>query len=227
MKIEGAYTFAAPRETVWAMFLDADRLNQAMPGETRLEQIRVTNFKGEMRLQIGPLKGDYYGVVTLQDMRPPESYHLLLDGHGPEGAIQGEGQLWLEENEERTTLHYAGDVRANGRIAAESPRLLRTSAHAMIRQCLEALDRQLQNQLAIHTTSLPAPQAAAPRSLHARLPHPTPPEMLRRLNLQQQAMALMVGWLLTLTGGLFVLRILYNWWLGRVTRRVMAQLAQE
>ena len=39
MKIEGQYTFQAPREQVWKLLQDPGALSRALPGVERFEQV--------------------------------------------------------------------------------------------------------------------------------------------------------------------------------------------
>jgi len=154
VRIEGAYTFAAPREFVWSLLHDPEILQWALPGCERFEQLSDSQFSATLSLSQGPFKGQYRGIVRLADGVSHEGSKLILEGRGPEGLIWGNGTLSLDEKEGRTTLLYEGDVECAGNTVSESPRLLKTTFNSLIRQFLEAIDRYIQIQTEIHTTDL-------------------------------------------------------------------------
>jgi carbon monoxide dehydrogenase subunit G len=46
MKVEGTYTFDAPRDKVWEAFLNPDVLSKALPGCESLERVGENEYKG-------------------------------------------------------------------------------------------------------------------------------------------------------------------------------------
>lgn len=143
MKIEGTHSFAAPRDMVWPMLLDPAVLAAVLPGCQKLEQTGDNEFRGVLRIRVGPVQGDFAGVVSLSQINAPESYHLDVDGKGAPGFLKGSGSLHLESDNGTTLLRYEGTANVGGRMASVGQRLLDTSARAIVRQSLEGLDRQI------------------------------------------------------------------------------------
>jgi carbon monoxide dehydrogenase subunit G len=143
VKLEGSYTFDAPRDLVWEMFFDPEVLARTMPGCEKLDRIGDTSFEGRMRVQVGPVQGIFKGTVVLSDLQEPESYHMQVDGQGPSGFMKGEGDVQLEETDESTVMHYVGEAQVGGRIAQVGQRLMDSSARAIVKQSLDNLARQV------------------------------------------------------------------------------------
>lgn len=143
MKLEGSYTFDAPRDLVWEMFFDPEVLARTMPGCEKLDRIGDTSFEGRMRVQVGPVQGIFKGTVVLSDLQKPESYHMQVDGQGPSGFMKGEGDIQLEENDDGTVMHYVGEAQVGGRIAQVGQRLMDSSARAIVKQSLDNLAKQV------------------------------------------------------------------------------------
>lgn len=143
MKIEGNYTFDAPRDVVWEMFLDPDVLARTMPGCKKLDMVGENEYEGVMQMRVGPVQGTFQGNVHLTDLQRPETYHMKVDGRGPSGFVRGEGNVRLEQTDEGTVMHYSGEAQVGGRLAQVGQRLLDSSARAITKQSLENLAKQI------------------------------------------------------------------------------------
>ena len=133
MKIQGTYTFAAPREQVWRALLDPEILARTLPGCEKLERVGENDFRGALNVQVGPVKGQFQGTLQLSDLRPLEGYHMKLDGRGPAGFMSGEGDLRLSDEGGSTALAYDLDAQIGGRVAGVGQRLIESSAKSITR----------------------------------------------------------------------------------------------
>lgn len=160
MKIQGEHTFDAPRSRVWQALLDPEVLARTLPGCERLERTGENDYLGVLNVQVGPVKGQFQGTLHLSDLVPLESYHMKLDGNGPSGFMNGQGDLRLADAPTGgTVLRYDIDANVGGRMAGVGQRLLESSARAITRQGLEGLGRELQ---AMAPTQEEAPPPAPP-----------------------------------------------------------------
>jgi len=143
MKIQGEHTFDAPRERVWRALLDPEVLARTLPGCERLERTGDNEYRGVLNVQVGPVKGQFQGTLQLTGILPLEGYHMKLDGSGPSGFMNGQGELRLADAPAGTTLRYDLDAQIGGRIAGLGQRLVESSAKSITRQGLEGLAREL------------------------------------------------------------------------------------
>ena len=143
MKIEGSYLFDFPRDAVWELLLDPHIISKTLPGCEELVTVGENEYRSTLNIQVGPIQGQFEGMVRLSDLIPPESYHLKLSGRGASGFLEGEGDLRLENENGSTRLLYKIEAQLGGRIAAIGQRLLGSSARVITRQALEQLDRQI------------------------------------------------------------------------------------
>ena len=148
VELEGSYEIAAPRELVWDMMLDPDVLSRVIPGCEKLERSGENEYRGKMRIKIGPVDGVYQGTLALSELRQLEGFHLALKGRGASGNVSGEGDGQLEPAENGgTVLRYVGQSEVSGRMATVGQRLTQSSARAITKQCLYNLDRQVQARI--------------------------------------------------------------------------------
>jgi carbon monoxide dehydrogenase subunit G len=143
VKLVGRHHLAFPRQVVWDALLDPAVLSRTLPGCESLERTGEGAFRGRLKVQVGPVRGDFEGTLELTDLAPPESYRMSLQGEGPSGFMTGAGTVRLAEVEGGTDVHYDLDAQVGGRIAGVGQRLLDSSARVITRQGLEGLERQL------------------------------------------------------------------------------------
>jgi carbon monoxide dehydrogenase subunit G len=160
MKIQGTHTFDAPRERVWRALLDPGVLARTLPGCEKLERVGENNYLGVLNVQVGPVKGQFQGTLVLTDVRPLEGYHMKLDGKGPAGFMNGEGDLLLTDAGGSTVLTYDIDSQVGGRVAAVGQRLLESSSKSIARQGLEGLAREIAAMGESEAAAAPIPPPA-------------------------------------------------------------------
>ena len=144
MKLEGTYTFNAPRDVVWNALMDPDVLARVMPGCEKLEQIGENQYQGAIKIRVGPVQGKFNGQVQLADINEPDSYTMTVDGKGAPGFMKGEGHVRLEAQGDSTLMHYSGQAQVGGKIASVGQRLLDSSAKALTKQSLDGLKNQIE-----------------------------------------------------------------------------------
>ena len=147
MHIEGSYDFAFEREQVWDALMDMDVLGSVIPGSNGLQAIGENKYQSRLAVKVGPVNGKFEANFELADINQPESYRLLVTGKGPAGHVTGEGLIRLERADSATVMHYAGDARIGGKIAAVGQRLLDVAAKQIAKQALRKLSKQIETRL--------------------------------------------------------------------------------
>lgn len=148
MHIEGSYEFKSDRELVWSALMDIEVLGSIIPGSKGLQEIGPDKYQSKLAVKVGPVSGKFESTFELADVQPPESYKLIVAGKGPAGHVTGEGTIHLEQQSEKTVMHYVGDAKIGGKIAAVGQRLLDIAAKQIARQSLKKLARQIESRLA-------------------------------------------------------------------------------
>jgi len=147
LHIEGTYDFDFERELVWEVLMDIDVLGSIIPGSKGLEAIGENKYESKLSVRVGPVNGKFEAQFELADIDAPESYRLIVAGKGPAGHVTGEGTIRLEQDNGKTVMHYAGDARIGGKIAAVGQRLLDVAAKQIAKQSLKKLSKQVEMRL--------------------------------------------------------------------------------
>lgn len=178
MKLDGEYTFDAPQALVWQALRDPDVLGSVLPGGEGIAEVGENEYEGDLKIKVGPVQGKFKGNIKLLEIVAPESYRMEVDGKGAPGFVKASGNIKLTGQGDRTHMVYEGDAQVGGRIASVGQRLMDTSAKAIIRQTLEALNEYLKvqaaTQAAARAANVPEAEVAAAVA-QAPVPEYVPP----------------------------------------------------
>src|SRR5215471_5282991 len=125
MKLSGEQLLSAPRERVWELFNNPERLSRLIPGCEKLDVLGPDEYGGQINVGIAAVKGTYTGKLKLEDKRAPEHYKLSVDGKGKQGFVRGSGTLDLEARDGTTTVvKYSGDYQVGGTLMQVGQRVI-------------------------------------------------------------------------------------------------------
>jgi len=142
MKIAGNRRIAATQTAVEAVLQDGWRLVQAVPDFWPGPPLDEQHQRGTLTVAVGPMRGQYEGTFTIT--RPETAvWEITFDGHSAQGIFQGNGRVQLTPQNEQTIIHYEGDIEVAGQLADLPPRLLQANVNAIIRRCLDGVERAL------------------------------------------------------------------------------------
>lgn len=82
MKVEGSYTFDAPRDRVWTVLLDPEALKACVPGLESLTPTGENAYEANLKVGVAAIRGSYKGHIQLTDLVEPSNYKMLVEGKG-------------------------------------------------------------------------------------------------------------------------------------------------
>jgi uncharacterized protein len=132
MEMTGEFRIPAPRQRVWEGLNDPEILKSSIPGCQTIEKLSDTEFTAKVLAQVGPVKANFAGKVTLSDLDPPQSYTIAGEGSGGvAGFAKGSAKVNLDEDGGATVLHYAVQAHVGGKLAQIGSRLIDSVARRM------------------------------------------------------------------------------------------------
>jgi hypothetical protein len=132
MEMTGEFRIPAPRQRVWEGLNDPEILKSSIPGCQTIEKLSDTEFTAKVLAQVGPVKANFAGKVTLADLNPPQSYTIAGEGTGGvAGFAKGSAKINLDEDGGATVLHYAVQAHVGGKLAQIGSRLIDSVARRM------------------------------------------------------------------------------------------------
>jgi carbon monoxide dehydrogenase subunit G len=212
VNLDGSAVLHADPEKVWSVITDPAVLARTIPGCESLEQVGADEYKMNVSVGVGAIKGTYAGEVRLTDQQRPTSYVMHASGAGAPGNARAKVTINLEPNGEGTTLTYSADAVIGGPVAGVGQRMITGVAKRMAGQFFKAIDDELTGVAA------PAPAAAAPAAAEAAPAAAAPTVFAGRAAAAAPAVSGDVRTLVTgaLGGaGLTLLGVFVGWLLGR------------
>jgi uncharacterized protein len=156
VNLDGSAVLHADPEKVWSVITDPAVLARTIPGCESLEQVGTDEYRMNVSVGVGAIKGTYAGEVRLTDQQRPTSYVMHASGAGAPGNARAKVTINLEPNGEGTTLTYSADAVIGGPVAGVGQRMITGVAKRMAGQFFKAIDDELTGVAA------PVPAAAAP-----------------------------------------------------------------
>ena len=121
MKLENEFTVPASIDEAWAVLLDVPRVAPCLPGAT-VEPVQGEEgeYKGQMKIKIGPITASYKGTVKIQEA--DEANHKVAmraqakDARG-QGTASATITSTMEEVADGTRISVVTDMRVTGPAA--------------------------------------------------------------------------------------------------------------
>ena len=169
MQLTNTQTLPVTQAQAWEALNDIALLQAAIPGCESITPTGENQYEALVTAAVGPVKAKFKGKLRLEDLQPPTSYKLVFEGQGgAAGHGKGHADIRLEATgPNQTILHYTAHASVGGKIAQIGSRLVDMAAQKMATEFFESFNTQLQQRYAV--APVPAPAAAAPQGLWARL----------------------------------------------------------
>jgi carbon monoxide dehydrogenase subunit G len=158
VNLDGSAVLHADPERVWAVITDPAVLARTIPGCESLEQVGDDEYKMNVTVGVGAIRGTYAGDVRLSDKTHPTSYVMHASGAGGPGNVRATVTINLEPSAEGTALTYSADAVVGGPVAGVGQRMISGVAKRMAGQFFKAIDDELTGKV---TPIAAAPSAAA------------------------------------------------------------------
>ena len=139
MKIDGSYSFEAPRQQVWDALMSPDVLAGCIPGCQRLEPAGEDAYDMVLKVGVAAITGTYKGTISIVGKVGQESYRMLVEGMGVAEGVRGEGMVRLTEDGAGTEVTFQGEARVTGIIARVGQRLMGNTSKLLINQFFDCL----------------------------------------------------------------------------------------
>jgi carbon monoxide dehydrogenase subunit G len=159
VNLDGSAVLHADPERVWSVITDPAVLARTIPGVETLEQVGDDEYKMNVTVGVGAIRGTYAGEVKLSDQQRPTSYVMHASGAGGPGNVRATVTINLEPHADGTALTYSADAVVGGPVAGVGQRMISGVAKRMAGQFFKAIDDEL--------TGTVTPIAAAPSAVAA------------------------------------------------------------
>ena len=143
MKVEGTRELKAPRETVWEVLNDPERMAHLMPGVESFEVEDPRHWKANVKIPLG--LGGLKMAMKFEKVeeRHPEYARLVCKGTGVGAMLAMETQFHLSESDGGTSMRWEADVKIAGPVGSMGQRVLHPIINQQVGNVLDALEQQV------------------------------------------------------------------------------------
>jgi carbon monoxide dehydrogenase subunit G len=165
VNLDGSAVLSADPDRVWSVITDPAVLARTIPGCESLEQVGDDEYRMNVSVGVGAIRGTYAGEVKLTDQQRPTSYVMHASGAGAPGNARAQVTINLQPTDGgKTNLTYSADAVIGGPVAGVGQRMITGVAKRMAGQFFKAIDDEL--------TGAVVPIAAAPSAVAAGVAAP-------------------------------------------------------
>ena len=145
MHFTGQQSIKAPIDTVWAFFMDPNKVAECAPGFKSMEILAPDHFKPTLAVGVGAVKATFTLDVHLVDLQQPS--HAAMEGRGSAAgsAVDMKAGLDLKPESDTTThMDWTADVNVSGTLASMGSRLLEGTAQKLTARFFDCLRQKLE-----------------------------------------------------------------------------------
>src|SRR4051812_3692968 len=174
MKLENEFTVPASTDEAWGVLLDVPRVAPCLPGATvEPGQGDEGEYKGQMKIKIGPITASYKGTVKIQES--DEANHTVAmraqakDARG-QGTAAATITSTMQEVADGTKITVVTDMRVTGPAAQFGRGVMQDVSAKLMTRFAECLAQQMQSSPDVETTTEETPAAAPTQETPAEEP---------------------------------------------------------
>src|SRR3954467_2596908 len=150
MKLENEFTVPASIDQAWDVLLDVPRVAPCLPGATvEPGQGDDGEYKGQMKIKIGPITASYKGTVRIQEA--DEANHVVAmraqakDARG-QGTAAATITSTMSEVADGTKITVVTDMRVTGQAAQFGRGVMQDVSAKLMTRFADCLAEQMQGE---------------------------------------------------------------------------------
>ncbi|HET7479040.1 MAG TPA: SRPBCC family protein [Rubrobacteraceae bacterium] len=146
MKINNEFTVSAPVETAWDTMLDLEKVAPCLPGAAIQESTGDREYKGTMKVKIGPITASYKGTVKIEEA-DEANHRAVINATGRDARGQGTASATIvttmQGEGDQTKVQVETDMHLTGRAAQFGRGIAQDVASKMLGQFANCLEEEL------------------------------------------------------------------------------------
>ncbi|MAB79408.1 MAG: hypothetical protein CMJ89_08645 [Planctomycetes bacterium] len=143
MKLSGESRLDGRPEEVFGHLLDPEVIKRCIDGCERLELVAPNRYEFTATARLGAFRGVFEGVAEVSEIITPESYRIFASAKSKLGRMEGSASVRLFEAQGQTRLHYEGEARVSGMIAAVGGSMIDLWAKKAVSEVFARLAREI------------------------------------------------------------------------------------
>ncbi|MDQ1532502.1 MAG: uncharacterized protein QOF28_263, partial [Actinomycetota bacterium] len=187
MEISDQFRVSTPIDETWKVLLDIERIAPCLPG-AQLEEIDGDEFRGVVKVKVGPITAQYKGTARLAEVNEAER-RILIDASGRDTRGQGNASakilVTMTGDDNGTEVSVNTDLSITGKVAQFGRGVLGDVSAKLLGQFVERLEADVlggdhgppadpppadaanTTSTAANSTAPPVPQSQGPRRVES------------------------------------------------------------
>jgi carbon monoxide dehydrogenase subunit G len=142
MEISDQFRVSTPIDETWKVLLDIERIAPCLPG-AQLEEIHGDEFRGVVKVKVGPITAQYKGTARLAEVNEAER-RILIDASGRDTRGQGNASakilVTMTGDDDGTDVSVHTDLSITGKVAQFGRGVLGDVSAKLLGQFVERLE---------------------------------------------------------------------------------------
>ena len=134
----GEFEIKINHKEIWNQIFDYGNLYKIIPGCKFLKEVSKNNLNGVIKINIGPVKGEYLFNVSIKNIKPKKSFEIIGNGHGELGNGNGKAKISIINKNDKKYLSYSYGAKVDGKIMIVGNRLINASVKLLINQTFQS-----------------------------------------------------------------------------------------
>src|SRR5437773_3582983 len=118
MELTNEFRVPVPKADAWALLTDVERIAPCMPG-AELQEIEGDEYRGIVKVKVGPITAQYKGTATLADVDETER-RIVIDAAGRDTRGQGNAKativVTMLDDGDGTRVDVVTDLSITGKV---------------------------------------------------------------------------------------------------------------
>lgn len=158
--IEKSFEVKQPMEVVWGMLSDPRKVVSCVPGAQITETVDDRNFKGSIRLKVGPSVTEFKGDIRI-DRLDDQAHEIEMTGKGQDVRGKGGASMTMRGTltalpDGGTQVHAVSEVTVVGILAQFGARMMNDVADVIFKQFTTRFEQLLESPESAQAAAKPA-----------------------------------------------------------------------
>jgi len=156
MKLTDELRIAAPMTTTWPVLLDVPSVARALPGATIDDAATQGEYRGRMKVKLGPVTAEYSGVARLEEIDDDDHvarFHVVGREARGQGTAEATITISARDDAGGTRLHVETELAITGRQAQLGRGVMEEVATGVLREFVGRLEGAITGNGTADTTA--------------------------------------------------------------------------
>lgn len=181
--LDKEYPVTAGLDAAWSVLSDITELATCMPGAAITEQVDDRNYKGNVRVKVGPAVAAFAGTIEVLELDAPNRTLKMMGKGADKGGSSASMELTaslLPGEGGQCTLKGHSQVIVNGKFAQFGGRMMTSVSDMILAQFAETFSQKAQ---ALQGAAVPGAEAGVGPETAAHVPMPVVAKELNALGI--------------------------------------------